>query len=635
MKKNIILLGALVVSSLAYSQVGINNESPKATLDVSKHPTDTTKPEGIIAPRLAGNLIQGKDAQYGTLQTGAIIYATDASPDAGVSGAKTINITGAGYYYFDGAIWQKFNSGAASAGTEPWYDAATQTPATLNDQDIYQMGKVGIGTTTPEFQLDIFGDNASPTVTERVYSTGRNISQVYSNPDATSAIYNVHHIRNYSNVAGSYGSFNLEKYRGSVASPTAVLQNDRLGNFQWYGHNGTTTQLAAAIYSNATSDWSGASKHADIIFATLNSGVAGAGANEKMRLSSTGYLGIGTNAPTQPLQVVRETPAGGSYGTGIGLWEHNNNTTSNAGAIFSTFFSKGTHVAPADLSGDDVIGTYNFQFRAGGNWSGGNNSKLFSTYRGTGADLRSDFQFFTVANTATGAKPRMTIDPDGDVGIGEINDPTNKLHVLSPGGTADPVRIEGLQTGAATDAIVVATSTGVLKTIPASSVTSTINTVLGVMGAGTGRTVSTADDSVNEYYKTGAYIDLPPGKWAVNVVMLMTPSIRTPYTEVTTPNDSSFWVRTSFVDTDPGTSAVTISATSPYIQGSYYISGNLPGASVFSFAQGTMVINNTGTVSHRYYYIAGGVASRNTTLSLNQFGNYQWAEDQIIAYKIN
>ena len=34
MKKNIILLGSLILSSVAYSQVGIDTHDPKATLDV-------------------------------------------------------------------------------------------------------------------------------------------------------------------------------------------------------------------------------------------------------------------------------------------------------------------------------------------------------------------------------------------------------------------------------------------------------------------------------------------------------------------------------------------------------------------------------------------------------------------------
>ena len=50
MKKNIILLGTLIISSIAYSQVGINTDQPKATLDIKASPTSTTKIDGLIAP---------------------------------------------------------------------------------------------------------------------------------------------------------------------------------------------------------------------------------------------------------------------------------------------------------------------------------------------------------------------------------------------------------------------------------------------------------------------------------------------------------------------------------------------------------------------------------------------------------
>ncbi len=56
MKKNLIISGLLLLfSHAANSQVGINNISPKATLDITAKTTDGTKPEGVIAPRLSGD----------------------------------------------------------------------------------------------------------------------------------------------------------------------------------------------------------------------------------------------------------------------------------------------------------------------------------------------------------------------------------------------------------------------------------------------------------------------------------------------------------------------------------------------------------------------------------------------------
>lgn len=104
LKKEITAI-ALVLSAIAYGQVGINNTAPKATLDVTAKTTDGSKAEGIIAPRLTGDEIKAGDTKYNAAQTGTIIYATAAV--TGTPAGKTINITDAGYYYFDGSVWQK------------------------------------------------------------------------------------------------------------------------------------------------------------------------------------------------------------------------------------------------------------------------------------------------------------------------------------------------------------------------------------------------------------------------------------------------------------------------------------------------------------------------------------------------
>lgn len=62
--------------------------------------------------------------------------------------------------------------------------------------------------------------------------------------------------------------------------------------------------------------------------------------------------------------------------------------------------------------------------------------------------------------------------PSGNIGI-NTTAPSNTLHVLA---TANPVRFEGLQSGSATDKIVVADAAGVLKTITAPNVGTAIET---------------------------------------------------------------------------------------------------------------------------------------------------------------
>jgi hypothetical protein len=111
--KHLFTAAAMLFSMTAFAQVGINNTSPKATLDITAKTTDGSKPEGLIIPQLSGSNIHTATAAgvYGTNQKGLIIYATsaDSSPTS-----ATANITAAGYYYFDGTNWQKVMTGSVA-----------------------------------------------------------------------------------------------------------------------------------------------------------------------------------------------------------------------------------------------------------------------------------------------------------------------------------------------------------------------------------------------------------------------------------------------------------------------------------------------------------------------------------------
>lgn len=97
------LLSFAILSFTGYlvqAQVGINTNLPQATLDVVGVPADKNKLDGIIAPRLNGDQLRAKT--YTSAQTGTIVYVTAA--DSAPTG-QTINVTVAGYYYFNGVIW--------------------------------------------------------------------------------------------------------------------------------------------------------------------------------------------------------------------------------------------------------------------------------------------------------------------------------------------------------------------------------------------------------------------------------------------------------------------------------------------------------------------------------------------------
>lgn len=101
----------LLVGSFSYAQIGINNENPSATLDITGNPADPAKFDGIIAPRITGTQLRAKN--YTTSQNGAVVFVTqeDTSP-----AGQTVDVTASGYYYFDGSSgkWIKLLSAAAT-----------------------------------------------------------------------------------------------------------------------------------------------------------------------------------------------------------------------------------------------------------------------------------------------------------------------------------------------------------------------------------------------------------------------------------------------------------------------------------------------------------------------------------------
>ena len=109
----LLFLGVATTAFAQTGRVGVNTETPAATLDVAGKPAITTVVDGVIVPRLTGDQLKAKDAVYLAAQTGAIVYATAA---AAPTTAKTINVTAAGQYYFDGTVWQNMSGSGAASG---------------------------------------------------------------------------------------------------------------------------------------------------------------------------------------------------------------------------------------------------------------------------------------------------------------------------------------------------------------------------------------------------------------------------------------------------------------------------------------------------------------------------------------
>lgn len=250
----VLVTACMGVFSMSYAQVAINADgsSPdgSAILDIS------STGMGVLFPRMTA---AERDA-ISNPATGLMVYNTDD------------NII----YIYDGTLWI---AGIGSSGNCGWEVAG-------NDVYTNVSGNVGIGTSTPTYQLDIANAGSyqfeHATMRLNLFSDGSDASPIL-------------------NYARSHSST-----MGDNTSASAVTQDgDILGRMSFSGirvNGGGGSSSGAGwfeiIQKGATSE-SGVPGQFQI---TTSSGTA-AGRHTRMVVSPQGYVGIGTTAPTEILDV--------------------------------------------------------------------------------------------------------------------------------------------------------------------------------------------------------------------------------------------------------------------------------------------------------------------------------------------
>jgi len=145
--KMAIIVSLLVNGALLNAQVTVgDNTSPNATLDVVLAPGSTTL-AGVIAPRVDRLYLNNNNTNYGTNQTGAIVYVTDAT--VGSATGQAINVGSIGYYYFDGALWQPMGGAAATVPNVLRGITTDYTALPTDDFLIFQSSTVALNLTFP------------------------------------------------------------------------------------------------------------------------------------------------------------------------------------------------------------------------------------------------------------------------------------------------------------------------------------------------------------------------------------------------------------------------------------------------------------------------------------------------------
>ena len=283
-------------------------------------------------------------------------------------------------------------------------------------------GNVGIGTTSPGVPLEVFGGNARVALASGSSATFRgyefaSATTVFGSIKAESAGGELRIESGFATFGGYQTFYTNGSERARIDSSGRLGIGTTSPSSGLHLANATAGSAANFTLSNPANNWSirtGTTENA-LVF------VENQFASEKVRIDSSGRLGIGTSSPSHKLDV-----AGGVNSTGL-------NATGTGG-----FFNS------ASKFGVD---------------NNGGVTRMYSS--GPDASTRGSFDFRTTDSVGTLDTSRMVIDSSGNVGIG-TSSPTGLLTVATAtAGTAadfvigNPANLWSIKTGTTTNALTI------------------------------------------------------------------------------------------------------------------------------------------------------------------------------------
>jgi hypothetical protein len=306
---------------------------------------------------------------------------------------------------------------AANLGTNDGFDLNLKTNNTTK-VTVSAAGFVGLGTTTPQALLHL--SSSSTAFQEIKVDAARNSS-------------------------GAYG-LTFAKSRGVMTGRTATQADDVLGDINFIGWSaaGDYTPSSVRIRAHAAEIPSATSSAGHLAFQTTPTGSILA--QERMRISSSGNVGIGTDNPlatlhivsTQPNTVVHPDRAGfvlESEGTSVGGRIASKVYSSTETPLFVGYRARGTKAAPtALLNGDIVMSLAPVGYDGSGGWQTGAHVRFLTTENWSPTTIGSAISFRTPENGTVAALERMRIDNTGYVGLG-TSAPAANLHVYGASST--------------------------------------------------------------------------------------------------------------------------------------------------------------------------------------------------------
>jgi hypothetical protein len=372
----------------------------------------------------------------GSAQITAFGYATTGSNQFNGSQAITGSLTVTGQVVAQTLNVQQVTSSIVySSGSNVFGNSLANTQQFTGSLQVsgsshYVLGNVGVGTNSPVKTLDVQGtlaisNNASSywymdrddsdgrfkiltdTNNERLsILTGGNVGIGTASPASKLDI----NIGNLS-TAGAFSNAALNLY-----NPTNI------GAYSQITFGYTVGATYAASYLGFISTNQGSLGYGDLVFGTraVNTDTQ---PSERLRITSAGNVGIGTNSPTYRTEVALSVSAywNGTSFTGGNPTALSINNTTNGGYDSVLLLQQTDSGGTTKLAGGiGLVGT--------GPWTAGDNATQISD------------MYFLVRNSSGGISERMRIKSSGNVGIG-LNSPPTRLSLV--GGSTIQFGIDG------------------------------------------------------------------------------------------------------------------------------------------------------------------------------------------------
>ncbi len=342
--------------------------------------------------------------------------------------------------------------------------------------------QIGVGTTTPNSTLDIRGSlslnyraftaSTSAAVTDNMLVFTGTAAATVTLPDATACVGRAYWLKNTSSNTSVLTVATTASQ--TIDGLSSWLIDEANEGIRIISNGANWNITAQTLPTGSTTDWSqggntvaslkklGTLNNYDLPFITNNT--------EKMRLTSTGNLGIGTSSfnGTYPEKLLVDAGTTSSVNAIVGKGTINSYLQLNIQNLSNGVSASSDVVATAD-NGSETTNYVDMGINGSANTSGimggANDAYLYNIGQnfllGTGTASKS--LVFMTGGTSQASNERMRIDGAGNVGIGTVS-PSYKLQVSA---ASNPLYLAGVQTGANTDSLLTIINGVVKKISPA------------------------------------------------------------------------------------------------------------------------------------------------------------------------